>query len=527
VHSTFPVGPRLVAVVLLLGCGVRSGCAQTPVLPVPAHPDSLEPQQIAWAPDGQRLAFSANFHGNFELYTADANGSHLRRITDTDRNEIGVSWSSDGRFLAFDSHRGGMAQIYRANPDGSEVVQLTAMAFPAADPSWSPDGKRIVFMAKPAKTFQLFVMDADGDNVRRITDNAANDYNPQWSPDGRTIAFESDRDAGGVDEIYVVNPDGAGERRLTHNAVNDVFPTWSSDSRRILWVQVANRRATLLEMAADGSGARTVRANVAYGVYAADGVRIAMKMKDTATSLWHVVVGRADGPDVAIGLANSASPLDYLARAELREATDTLDTYMSRQGEPIQGGGTHFIVRTVAPVGRRWEMDDVWSDRTGANTTHQLAITGPGVLTTEMLRVRATTDSASLLITSDRVTGWVAPLGKPTMLVDGLPSSARHEIAVVLSAIARSPHAIGDAFVVPRYDLFGADPLQMRMDTLRVTRQTTLRRGASDAPVIVVKTTSGAEYWIDESTGRALAENGAAGPNATWWHIVRGVTPPQ
>ena len=45
-----------------------------------------------WSPDGRHLAFASNRTGNFDIYTMDADGSHVRRLT-RGGNSFSPAWS--------------------------------------------------------------------------------------------------------------------------------------------------------------------------------------------------------------------------------------------------------------------------------------------------------------------------------------------------------------------------------------------------------------------------------------------------
>jgi WD40 repeat protein len=45
-----------------------------------------------WSPDGSRFLFSMNLDGQFDVYTVGADGSDLRRITESHLDEFGEEW---------------------------------------------------------------------------------------------------------------------------------------------------------------------------------------------------------------------------------------------------------------------------------------------------------------------------------------------------------------------------------------------------------------------------------------------------
>ena len=226
---------------------------------------------------------------------------------------------------------------------------------------------------------------------------------------------------------------------------------------------------------------------------------------------------------------NAQSPAaDYLQRAHLTASTDTLDTFTSEAGGAIGAGHGAYIIRSAHPsIGAHWEIVDTWYDSTGRETARQSVRTAARGFMTELETVRATTDSASLLITPDHVTAWVVPAGSAPLLYDGAVSGDRYPPVVVASAIARTHARSGTTFRYQAYTLFGGSPLQTRLDSIRIVRRDTLHRGEKRLAVVVLQRSNGGEIWVDEATGTELLSRGRAGPGRCWWHIRRGITPPR
>ena len=94
----------------------------------------------AWSPDGKRLAFTANYAGNNDIYTMDANGGNLTQITFSPSDDREPCWSPDGNWIAFASDRAGNPDIWIIGADGGEMIQLTTFPSFDAAPAWSRDG---------------------------------------------------------------------------------------------------------------------------------------------------------------------------------------------------------------------------------------------------------------------------------------------------------------------------------------------------------------------------------------------------
>jgi Tol biopolymer transport system component len=222
---------------------------------------SIDDISISWSPDGKKIAFDSRARGKFDVYTADSDGRNVSILTTDPSHDCFPAWSPDGSQIAFASNRDDNFEIYVKNSDGSGKQRLTDN--PAAElfPSWSPDGTKIAFTSDRDGNDEIYVMNSDGSNQTRVTDNIIADSYPSWSPDGTKIAFTSDRD--GNNEIYVVNSDGSNQTRLTDNPAQDETPKWSPDGTEIVFNSNRDGNFQIYIMNADGSNQTRITNNSA------------------------------------------------------------------------------------------------------------------------------------------------------------------------------------------------------------------------------------------------------------------------
>jgi TolB protein len=92
--------------------------------------------QPAWSPDSRRIAVATTAgRGNYDIYTVDANGKGLRRVTSSPLDEFEPAFSPDGASIAFD--RDGAIVVTKA---GGGVGELTDAENNDGSPAWRPPG---------------------------------------------------------------------------------------------------------------------------------------------------------------------------------------------------------------------------------------------------------------------------------------------------------------------------------------------------------------------------------------------------
>lgn len=204
----------------------------------------------------------------FDIYTANVDGSDLKRLTTFDKYTAEAVVSPDGKRIVFTSLKDGDLEIYTMNVDGTDVRRLTHTPGYDGGPWWSPDGKRIVYrahhpqdeaqladhrsllaqnMVRPSRV-ELFVMNADGSEQRQVTALGGANFGPSWTPDGQRIIFSSNHPAprSGNFDLYIVdasasNAGPAAVERVTFDPSFDGFPMFDPTGTKLLWA--SNRQA--------------------------------------------------------------------------------------------------------------------------------------------------------------------------------------------------------------------------------------------------------------------------------------------
>jgi TolB protein len=153
------------------------------------------------------------------------------RITDSPAIDTSPSYSPDGTKIVFNSDRGGTQQLYTMNADGSDIKRISGFSSGNyGTPVWSPRGDLIAFTKIEGGQFFIGVMRPDGSGERLLT-KAFLVEAPTWAPNGRVLMYfhqtQSDaRGQGSRTRIYSIDLTGYNEREvITPQDASD--PAWS------------------------------------------------------------------------------------------------------------------------------------------------------------------------------------------------------------------------------------------------------------------------------------------------------------
>ena len=308
-----------------------------------------------FSPDGESIAFTAQYDGNTEVYLMPKAGGEPQRLTYTatnERDDIGdrmgpnnivMTWTRDGKNILYRNRisDGFSGKLWSVSKEGDMPEQLPLPE--GGFCSYSPDGKKLAYnrVMREFRTWKYYkggmaddvwVYDPASQKIENVTNNVSQDIFPMWI--GEEIFFISDRDR--TMNLFVYNTATKKTEKVTNYSNYDIkFP--STDGNIIVYEQGGyifkfdpkTRKAEKISVTLNGENlyARVDMKNVAD--------------KMTAASL------SPDGKRVAV-----------TARGEVFNV-------------PVEKGVTRNITRTSGANerGAKWSPDGKWiayiSDRTG------------------------------------------------------------------------------------------------------------------------------------------------------------------
>jgi Tol biopolymer transport system component len=215
------------------------------------------------APPDMREGYVWAIYPDFDIFSANRDGTDLKRLTSANGYDAEGTLSPDGKKILFTSARDGDLELYEMNVDGSNQRRLTNELGYDGGSFYSQDGEWIVWRANRPKTdaeiarykdlfsrnlvmpsqMELYIMKTDGTERRQLTNNGAANFAPYFHPNGKQIIFASNMKdpRGGNFDLYLINRDGTGLEQITFDQNFDGFPMFTNDGKTLVWE--SNRNA--------------------------------------------------------------------------------------------------------------------------------------------------------------------------------------------------------------------------------------------------------------------------------------------
>ena len=222
-------------------------------------PDALNKQaeEIRIRESGVDRPYGWDYDRHYEIYQANADGSNIINLTNSDGYDAEGSYSSDGSKILFASNREAYSRtltqaeqklfdddssyfmdLFVMDADGSNVKQLTNSPGYDGGPFFSPDNSEVVWRRfnPDGNSAEIWTMDIDGGNQRQLTSDAMVAWGPYYHPSGDYIIYSSNVLGHANFELFLIDAEGTNTPvRVTNTDGTDILPVFSPDGSRLAW----------------------------------------------------------------------------------------------------------------------------------------------------------------------------------------------------------------------------------------------------------------------------------------------------
>lgn len=187
-----------------------------------------------WSHDGEKIAFSSDRYGNFDVFVIDANGGKATRITHHSAGDYPSDFTRDNSSVIFTSSRLDMAsnqqfpsgvlpELYKVSIAGGMPTQI--LTTPAQDARYSADGSTIVFHDRKgyedsfrkhhtsSVTRDIWKYTVATGDYQQLSSFEGEDRNPVFSKDQNSIYYLSEES--GTLNVHKMSINGGKSEQIT------------------------------------------------------------------------------------------------------------------------------------------------------------------------------------------------------------------------------------------------------------------------------------------------------------------------
>jgi serine/threonine-protein kinase len=218
--------------------------------PVIATPQAYDHPRLS--PDGTRVAFFRNDQER-DLWIWDLRRATPTRLTIDAGQDWMPIWTADGQRIIFSSNRGGQFNLWWQAADGTGTAERLTTSTRAQFPTGiTPHGTVLFFEARPPAGPDLLQLALDGTGqVTPLLETKFAKRNGIVSPDGRWLAYESNESNSAI-EIYVRPFPNVGGGQWQVSTTGGTKPLWARNGKELFYV---GADGTLMRVPVEASGA--------------------------------------------------------------------------------------------------------------------------------------------------------------------------------------------------------------------------------------------------------------------------------
>lgn len=213
--------------------------------------------EIDFRASGKQRRYAWDYDDAMDIFSCQQDGTQLVQLTKEPGYDAEASFSPDGKQIVFCSLRSAyerelsaedklrlerdaawFGELYIMNADGSNVRRLTNTPGYDGGPFFSPDGQRIIWRRfdEQGMNADVYTMKTDGSDVQRVTDFKSMSWAPYYHPSGKYVIFTTNKLGFENFELFVVDAGGAKEPvRVSFTDGFDGLPVFSPDGTKLSW----------------------------------------------------------------------------------------------------------------------------------------------------------------------------------------------------------------------------------------------------------------------------------------------------
>lgn len=134
------------------------------------------------SPDGQEVIFISDSDGERNLYKLVVETGKITLFSMELANPVDLAWSPQGDRLAVTVNTRGDTDLYIIDLQGRVLAKVAAGSTDEQAPAWAPDGERLVYVLTKLGHNQLVIW--DGEANRSLTASNLEHVEPFWGVDG-------------------------------------------------------------------------------------------------------------------------------------------------------------------------------------------------------------------------------------------------------------------------------------------------------------------------------------------------------
>jgi tricorn protease len=197
-----------------------------------------------FSPDGQWIAFTADYYGNPDVFVIPEGGGEPKRLTYHPAPDSAVGWTPDSKNVLFTSTRTSAVdppKLFTVPVGGGFATELP---LPMGSSGWfSPDGARLAYTPKflwqdawkryrGGQTQAVWIASLADSHIEKLPRENSNDFNPMWV--ANKVYFLSDRN--GPVSLFAYDTETRKVAEVVKNSGLD-FKSASAGPDAIVWEQ--------------------------------------------------------------------------------------------------------------------------------------------------------------------------------------------------------------------------------------------------------------------------------------------------